>query len=416
MKYGKLIIQFNIILYLFNFFKSGSDILNVSGIIAEFNPLHRGHEYLIKTAKENGPVVAVISGNFVQRGDVSVAEKRVRTKMALESGVDLVLELPVLWSMSTAQNFALGGVSVLGYAGCDRLFFGSECGNIEDLRKTADILLSPEFALQLEKLSYKKETFAKLRQEAAESCGVPTDILKKPNNNLAVEYILAARKNGISLDFSTVKRVGAMHDSLCEEEFVSASLLREKLKQNDFDYCKKYMPQSSLRFLNEGNIANIARIERAILAFLRTRTTEELQKLPDLSEGVENKLFEAVRVAESLDMLYNEIKVKRYTLARVRRLVLSAFLGADNQFFMKSPPYIRVLGFNKTGEQIIKTRLKNSPVPVVTTVAEVKKLNEHSQKVFSLETRATDLFSLSLPQALPCGLEYKSKIIKTGVF
>ena len=390
--------------------------MNVSGIIAEFNPLHKGHEYLIKTAKEEGPVVAVISGNFVQRGDVAIAEKRVRTKMALQSGADLVLELPVLWSMSTAQNFALGGVSVLGYAGCDRLIFGSECGDIEKLQKTADILLSPEFSLQLEKLSHKKETFAKLRQEAAEICEAPKGILQNPNNNLAIEYILAARKNKIPFDFSTVKRVGAMHDSFCEAEFVSASLLREKLRQNDFDFCKKYMPQSSLELLNKSNIADIARIERAILALLRTRTIEELQKLPDLSEGVENKLFEALKVAEDLDMLYNEIKVKRYTLARVRRLVLSAFLGVDNQFFMKPPPYIRLLGFNKTGEQLLKTKLKNSPVPVVTTVAEIKRLNEDAQKVFLAETRATDLYSLSLPQVLPCGLEYTSKIIKTGEF
>lgn len=390
--------------------------MNVSGIIAEFNPLHKGHEYLIKTAKEQGAVAAVISGNFVQRGDVAIVEKRTRTKMALESGVDIVLELPVLWSMSTAQNFALGGVSVLGYAGCDKLIFGSECGNIEELKKTADILLSTDFSLQLEQLSHKKETFAKLRQEAAEICGAPKGILQNPNNNLAIEYILAARKNGISFDFGTVKRIGAEHDSLCEAEFVSASLLREKLKQNNFDFCKKYMTQSSVELLNKSNIADIARIERAILMLLRTRTKEELQRLPDLSEGVENKLFEAVRVAESLDMLYNEIKVKRYTLARVRRLVFSAFLGVDNQFFMKPPPYIRVLGFNKTGEQLLKTKFKNSPVPVVTTVAEIKMLNEDAQKVFLSEARATDLYSLSLPQVLPCGLEYTSKIIKTGVF
>ncbi len=390
--------------------------MSVSGIIAEFNPLHKGHKYLIKTARNDGPVVAVISGSFVQRGDVAIAEKRIRTQAALACGADLVLELPVLWSMSTAQNFALGGVSALGYAGCDRLIFGSECGNIDELKKTADILLSDNFSLRLNELSEKKETFAKLRQVAAEDCGAPRGILENPNNNLAIEYILAARKNGISLEFSTVKRMGAMHDSLCEAEFVSASLLREKLKQNDFDFCKKYMPESSLNLLNESNIADIKRIDKAILAVLRTKTLEELQRLPDLSEGVENKLFDAIKVAKSLDMLYNEIKVKRYTLARIRRLVLSAFLGVDNQFFMKTPPYIRVLGFNKTGEQLLKTKFKNSPVPIVTTVAEIKRLNEDVQKVFLAEARATDLFSLSLPQVLPCGLEYTSKIIKTGVF
>ncbi len=388
--------------------------MTVSGIVAEFNPLHKGHEYLIKTAKEDGPVAVALSGNFVQRGDVAVCEKRLRTKAALQSGADLVVELPVLWSMSTAQNFALGAVSALSYVGCKNLLFGSECGNVQELIKAADILNSKDFSEKLHQLK-EGDTFAKLRQKAAESCGVKKDLLKGANNNLAVEYILAAKQNGMSLDFKTVARKGAMHDSMCEDEFVSASLLREKLRQNDFEFCKKYMPDFSVSLLNEESIADIRNIENAILAVLRTKTHQELKKLPDLSEGVENKLFDAIRVAESLDKLYNEIKVKRYTLARIRRLVLSAFLGFDNEFFMKPVPYVRVLGFNSVGEQILKENAKNSSVPIVSTVAEIKKLNPHAQKVFECETKATDLFSLSLPRALPCGLEYTSKIIKMGV-
>lgn len=384
--------------------------------MAEFNPLHTGHEYLIKTAKKNGPVAVALSGNFVQRGDVAIAEKRIRTEMALRSGADLVIELPVLWSMSTAGNFALGAVSALSYIGCDRLVFGSEDGNIEELIKTADILNSEEFSNKLCELSSCGETFAKIRQTVAERCGAKKDILTGANNNLAVEYILAAKQNGFKMEFETVMRKGAAHDSMQEDEFVSASLLREKLKQNDFEFCKKYMPETALSLLNKKNIADIKNIENGILSVLRIKTKEDLKKLPDLSEGVENKLFDAIRVAENLDTLYNEIKVKRYTLARIRRLCLSAFLGFDNEFFMKPVPYVRVLGFNSTGEQILKANAKKSPVPIVSTVAEIKKLNLSAQKVFECENRATDLFSISLPQVLPCGLEYTSKIIKTGVF
>ena len=390
--------------------------MNISGIVAEFNPLHKGHEYLISEAKKDGAVVIALSGNFVQRGDVAICEKRKRVEMALLSGADLVIELPVLWSMSTAGNFALGAVSALSHIGCNSLCFGSENGDIEDLIRTVDILNSRQFREKLNNFSSNGETFAKIRQTVAEQCGASVDILKGANNNLAIEYILAAKQNDFEFSFKTIKRKGAEHDSFVEDEFVSASLLREKLKECDFDFCRKYMPETALSLIKSEDIADIKNIEKSILAVLRTKTREDLKKLPDLSEGVENKLFDAIRVAESLETLYNEIKVKRYTLARVRRLVLSAFLGFDNEFFMKSVPYVRVLGFNKTGEQILKNNAKSSPVPIVSTVAQIKELDAVSQKVFECESRATDLFSLSLPQSLPCGLEYTSKIIKTGVF
>ena len=138
-----------------------------------------------------------------------------------------------------------------------------------------------------------------------------------------------------------------------------------------------------------------------------------LNNLPDLSEGLENKLFSAISLATSLEELYNTMKVKRYTLARIRRLVLSAFIGADNSFFMKPVPYLRVLGFNKCGEAFIKENLKKSPVPVINRAADVEKLDVAAKSVFETESRATDLYLLSLINPQKCGLEYTSKIIKT---
>ena len=134
--------------------------------------------------------------------------------------------------------------------------------------------------------------------------------------------------------------------------------------------------------------------------------------MPDLSEGVENKLFSSIRVASSLEELYNTVKVKRYTLARIRRMVLSAFIGADKEFFMKQPPYIRVLGFNSEGEKILR-KFSNSQIPFVSRAAEIEKLGENALKVFKTECNATDLYSLAFSKPLPCGLEYTSKIIKT---
>ena len=383
------------------------------GIVAEFNPLHKGHEYLLKEAKKHGTVVCVISGNFVQRGDTAIAEKRIRALAALKAGADLVLELPVLWSMSTAQNFALGAISALKYAGCEKIMFGSECGDITTLHKTADILSSDEFSSLVSKKIESGITFAAARQSAAEELGAEKGILEGANNNLGLEYILAARKIGFNPEFITISRKGAAHDSKEEDVFVSASLLREKLLKNDYDFCKKYMSEDILSLFAEENLSDINQIETAILAILRSKTQNMLKNLPDLSEGLENKLFSAISLATNLEELYNTIKVKRYTKARIRRLVLSAFIGTDDSFFMKPLPYLRVLGFNKSGEAFMRENLKRCEVPVINRIADTEKLNPLAKSVFETEAKATDLYLLSLQKPQKCGLEYTSKIIKT---
>ena len=384
--------------------------MGICGIIAEFNPLHTGHKYLINEAKKHGTVVCVQSGNFVQRGDTAIVDKRKRAVAALNCGVDLVLELPVMWAMSTAQNFALGGVSALQSAGCDTIIFGSEAGDTEKLIKTAEIILSNEFQSEVSKRLKSGESFAKIRQAVAEELGAEKGILGGANNNLAIEYIIAAKKLGFDCEFKTVKRLGAMHDSLSEAEFVSASFLREKLKVGDFKTAEKYIPTEMMSLIEKDGISDINTLEKAILSKLRTLGIDDLKRLPDLSEGIENKLFFAISVAESLCALYNETKTKRYTEARIRRLVLSAFLGFENDFFLKPPPYIRVLGFSSNGSSLLK---RGGKIPLVSTIAQIKALDESAQKVFETESRASDLYGLSLLKVLPSGQEYKAKIIKT---
>ena len=382
------------------------------GIIAEFNPLHLGHKYLIDNAKLKGEAVCAISGNFVQRGDTALCEKRLRAKMALDCGADLVLEIPVCYSMSTAQNFALGGVSALISVGCNAIMFGSEEGKAEPLLKTAEILQTNEFKEKLANNLKSGITFAKARQIAAEECGAKTGILEGANNNLAIEYILAAKSLNAELEFLTVKRQGALHDSTkTENGLASASFIRDKLQSGDFETAKTYMPKNAFALLSQDNISDINRIERAILSVLRTKTLEDLKNLPDISEGLENKLYWAIKNATSLNELYESLKVKRYTLARIRRLVLSAFLSIDNTFFMKTPPYIRVLGFNKNGEAIIKS-LKESDIPVIFRAKEIENLSDSALKMFEWENNATDLYALSLKKPLKSSLEYTRGLIK----
>lgn len=383
------------------------------GIIAEFNPLHTGHKRIIEHAHTlSDTVVCVISGNFVQRGDVAIISKQKRAELALRCGADIVAELPVLWSMSTAQNFALGGVWQLYNLGCQKIIFGSECGDIKKLIEAAEVIDSDGFFELATQKAKSGITFAAAREAAASELGVDFNLLRNPNDNLGIEYILAAKKLNLPIEFCCIKRVGATHDSgEIVDGFVSASYIRQELQKGNIGHTERFMPREIRGIINPENIADILKLENAILCALRTKTIDELKALPDISEGLENKILLSARVATSLDELFNMIKTKRYTLSRIRRLVLSAFLGLDNRFFMTTPPYVRVLGFSQNGTAHLKHA--QGVTPLVTRAAQIKELDTDAQKIFETECRATDLYALSLSKPLECGCEQRMKILKT---
>ncbi len=389
--------------------------MGLTGIIAEFNPLHNGHKYLIDKARALGkPVAAVISGNFVQRGECACLEKGKRIELALKSGVDVVAELPVLWSMSTAQNFALGGVWQLYSLGCDEIVFGSECGDLDKLTYTADILCSDEFFSALTKNTNGAITFATAREETAAQIGADISVLKNPNDNLGVEYIIAAKKLNLPIKFRCVKREGAAHDSRCVSgDFVSASYIREELIRGNIAFAERFMPNNLHGAIGENDISDTACLEKAILSVLRTKTAKDFSLLPDISEGLHNRLEFAVRAATTLCELQSQLKSKRYTLARVRRLIMSAFLNFDNSFFMRTPPYVRLLGASEEG---LKELTKGTVYDVLTKPSQIKALSVDAEKVFETECRATDIYTLSLKTPLEAGLEYKRKFLKTEEF
>lgn len=386
--------------------------MSTVGIIAEFNPLHTGHKRIIDYAKTLGDtVVCAISGNFVQRGDAAIISKQLRAKFALLCGADIVAELPVLWSMSTAQNFALGSVWQLYNLGCDKIVFGSECGNIEALKNAADILNSDGFFEKVTQKAKSGITFAVAREQVASQFGVDFTLLRGANNNLGIEYISAAKKLNLPIEFHTIKRLGAGHDSgEIDDGFVSSSFIRTELLKDNIGYTERFMPREVRGIINTENIADIKRLENAVLYSLRTKTAQQLKTLPDISEGLENKIYFSARVATSLDELYNMIKTKRYTLARIRRLVLSAFLEFDNTFFMRTPPYVRVLGFSERGMSHLKK--PQGIIPIITRAMQIKLLDDEAQRVFETECRATDIYNLCLGNPLECGAEQRMKLLK----
>ncbi len=376
------------------------------GIIAEFNPLHNGHKYLISEARKYAEtVICSLSGNFVQRGDTAIAEKEHRTAAALKAGVDIVLEMPCIYSCSAAPNFALCGVWQLYSAGCEAIIFGSECGDIELLYNAADIILSDKFHKTVSEIMKSGVTFAAARQKAAEELGVQKDLLSSPNNNLGIEYILAAKQLKLSINFLTVKRLGVDHDcATAQNGFCSASFIRECWAKGDEQTAALYTD------MKPENISDIKALEKAILCNLRTKTAEDFKNLPDISEGIENRLFEAARKAANLDELYALIKTKRYTLARVRRLIISAFLGFDKRFFMVPAPYARILGIGKRGREHLKSCV--SLIPFFSSAKEIAALGEIEKNLFLSECRATDIYALSTENPFECGKEYTRKLIK----
>ncbi len=390
------------------------------GIVAEFNPFHNGHKYLLDTIKNSGEntVTVVMSESFVQRGECACLSPYARTKMALKCGADLVLSLPVPYATASAERFALGGLSVLGGLGCvEALAFGSECDNAKMLKKCAEILVSREFSSALEKYLNEGLSFPVARQKAVEEISGKelAEMLSSPNNILGVEYIKAINKLGLNMDVNPITRKGVAHDSeKANGDFCSASAIREKLEnKKSFD---AFLPEESLNILNEELInqkapASYSKLESAILYKLRSMNVEDFKELPDVSEGLEYRLFDAVRTSSYLEEILEKVKTKRYTHSRIRRIIVCAFLGIKKEDVLAPVPFIRILGFNENGAKILKKAKETATLPIVTKSSEINALGEEAKRVFELECFARDVFSLALPVRDEFGKEMTDKLI-----
>lgn len=387
--------------------------MRLAGIVAEFNPLHNGHKYIIDCAKNDGFAVAcAISGNFVQRGDCAIIPKFRRALTAINVGVDIVCELPVPWSMSTAQNFALGGFSQLLSLGVSRIYFGSECGDIELLKTVADALLSDEFDNQIKENLNCGLTYAKLRQNVISNLlgNKSSKVLESPNDTLAVEYIFAAKKLGSKVDFKAIKRVGSGHnDETTDDIYSSSTFIRNKVKTQEIQCLDNFMPKESIDILLSSPIADINRIDKAIISRIKQISSLELSQVPDVSEGLENLILSRSKEEYSFNGLCEAVKSKRYTMARIRRILLCAYLGINKDYFLSEPPYVRILGFSKLGLDLLP---KQSIKPIITRVSQINELNDYCKQLFNLEMKINELYALCLDKPQDFVSEYKEKLIK----
>lgn len=399
---------------------SGKQSGKVAAIIAEYNPFHNAHAYHIARTREltgANTVVIIMSGNFAQRGEPAICDKFSRTRMALSGGADLVIELPLPFACATAETFASGGAGLADALGCvDFLSFGTECGSVSELTAAADAVSDDALKPPLDRLLAEGRSFAAARTEAVrEIYGDDTAaLLCTPNNTLAVEYLRALRRLNSPMQPVGIPREGAAHDATAPSgEFASATALRRMVQDGNAPSAAAFMPPAAHALLlaetESGKApASLSRCERAILARLRSMTREQLAALPDVSEGLENRLYDCIRTADSLESLCAAVKSKRYSHARIRRMVLAAFLGM-RAVHARRLPYLRILGMNRRGRALL-SRARPS-LPLLTAYRQVGELPPDAQACYRLERHADDLWALTTPLVQPCGADMTARLI-----
>ncbi|MCI8395418.1 MAG: nucleotidyltransferase family protein [Acutalibacter sp.] len=385
-----------------------------SAVICEFNPLHWGHLSLLAAMGRRWTgIVCILSGNFVQRGEPAILDKWTRTRLALAAGADLVIELPLPWACAGAEAFARGGAALAGsLPAVGVLAFGSEMPDAGAITQAAEALLSPEFSAALSRLPQDGSTFARRRQQAlTELIGEKAALLRQPNAALGVEYCKALLEQRLPIVPAPFPRTGAGHDApAASGETLSASQLRAMITAGED--ISGLVPPCTLEAVQKEKEAgrcpaSLAFLERPILSRLRAMPPAGFACLPDISEGLENRLYKASRQAVSLEGLYTLLKTKRYTHARLRRLVLSAFLGIPKDL-PALPPYLHVLGMTEKGAGL----LKGASLPVVARSGDVSALSPAAQALYAQEARADDLYALACPVPQPCGRLQRQGVIK----
>ena len=384
--------------------------MRTAGIIIEYDPLHTGHVYMLEQVRArlgaDTAVIGVMSGDFTQRGEFAVAGKYARAKAAVESGMDLVLELPLPWAAAGAERFADGGVQALAGTGVvTHLAFGSEHGDAAPLREIAACLESEAYRAVLKERLAGGESFAACRQAAVAALlgEEKAALLEKPNNILGVEYCKALLRHKSGIQPITVPRRGSAHNGeLLEGQHPSASAIRALLKEGQRERGVSLMASAMRRSYLAEEAAGRAPVfaencERAVLARLRAMTPVDFAALDESKEGLGNRLYEASREPASVAEILERAKTKRYPYARLRRMVLWAYLGMEPRALPEELPYLRPLAANETGRGLLGKMRKSASVPVVMKQKQIRELGEAADALLRLETRAADLYALAYP-------------------
>jgi len=378
--------------------------LRVLGVVAEYNPFHKGHLYHLTESKiitETDACVAVMSGNFVQRGEAAMLSKWKRAEAAVNCGVDLVLEIPFVYACNNAEYFARGAVRILNGLDCvDYISFGSESGDLAELRKAAFAITKETavFKRSLRENLDKGVSFPKARALAVEDVygEEPAEILKGPNNILAAEYIKQLDLTNSRITPFTVKRKGQGH-------IAAAQAIRSRLGETGKnESIKDYLPDECFEIIKKYN-TDINKIFKNLFflvsARILTENEEELEKIFSAGEGLGSKLRKEIRGCDGMEELISKVKSKRYTRTRIQRLLIHTLLGLGSEEFQKIESdgliYARVLAFNEKGAALLKTiKAKKPQIPVITNINKQARGYEEIMMILRYDVAAGDIYNM----------------------
>lgn len=406
----------------------------VLGIIAEYNPFHNGHLYHLEQAKKltgSSYTVAIMSGNFTQRGSTAIIDKWSRAEIALNCGIDLVLELPTLYATSSAENFADGAVKILNSLKVvDYLAFGAETSDMDILSPIADVLYKEPKAYKLLLSSELKKgiSFPKARENALMlylgNIRKYLNILNNPNNILGLEYMKALKKNNSIIEPVAITRFEAGYNDVSYSgNIASATAIRNIIKNGNFKALRKLVPAPSYGILidniKQGHIIpDISVFERQIIYNLRKMTLDEIKELSDVSEGLEHSLKKAANSCNTITEFLSLIKSKRYTSTRIQRILLYSLLGITKKDMALSKkvqtPYIRVLGFTKRGQFLLSEIAKANPkLDIITSVKRFAdtSTNKNLRLMLEKDVCATNIYSIGYDFDSCSNMDFTKKII-----
>ena len=409
----------------------------VLGIIAEYNPFHNGHMYHLQKAKEQSGAqycICVMSGNFVQRGNTSIVNKWKKAEMALLNGVDLVIELPTIYSVASAEGFSLGAIKLLNNLKIvDAISFGTETSDFAALNNISSIVNEEPMKYKsiLNSELKKGLSFPKARENALmlylNDNKRYDNILNTPNNILAIEYLKALKKIKSTIQPIPVKREKVYYnDNVIVDEFASATAIRKLLKNEEFSEIRKVVPKSTYQILKKetelGNVVlDLSRYEKEIIYNLRRMTVSEIAELPDVNEGLEHSLKNAANYSNDITNLINIVKTKRYTVTRIKRILICALLGItkrDVGMAKKAEPYIRVLGFNEKGKELISRINKQNPkATVITSVKKFQDKNNNNKnskiykRLLDIDIFSTNVYTMACKSESLANLDYTKNMV-----
>ena len=323
--------------------------MEVIGIICEYNPFHNGHLYHIKKIKEmysDSLIILVLNGYFLERGEISILSKEAKTKIALAHGVDIILELPVIYGTQSADTFASISLKILNNFHVNKIIFGSESNEIEKIKEIASKQLDEEYNKLV-----KEYLDNGLNYPTALAKALNIDFEFLPNDLLGISYTKAIIQNNYNIEPITIKRTSAYHDTSSNDHIVSASNIREKIKNNED--ISKYIPINIKDFINNTNYENYFKLLK-----YKINTDNYLNKYLDVDEGIEYRLLEYINKPKNIDEFINNIKTKRYTYNKLNRMfihILLSFLKTDNVDI----EYIKILGFNSNGKKYLNSIKEN---------------------------------------------------------